>query len=95
MGHRKPPRMCILTRKILPQENLLRIVCTPDNNILLDVSGNMLGRGMYVQKDERMIAQLFDPKKKGLWKHALKCDISEEDMQAIWKDIQKVFLQRL
>ena len=46
-----PMRSCIVTKEKLPKRELLRIVRTPDGNIIPDISGKMNGRGAYIKKD--------------------------------------------
>lgn len=79
----------MITRKVLPREELFRIVRTPDEQIVLDEDGETLGRGMHVSKDPRAVEALFSPKKKGLWRHALKMDISAEAQNLIRQKIEQ------
>ena len=50
-----PLRTCIITREKLPKKELLRIVRTPDGNVIIDESGKANGRGAYVKKDVSVI----------------------------------------
>ena len=45
-----PMRSCVVTKEKLPKGELLRIVKTPEGNILADVSGKLNGRGAYIKK---------------------------------------------
>ena len=40
-----PLRTCIFTKEKLPKRELLRIVRTPEGNIIIDESGKANGRG--------------------------------------------------
>ncbi|MBI5414892.1 YlxR family protein [Candidatus Peregrinibacteria bacterium] len=80
-------RMCIITRKILPKDQLFRIAATKDGKILLDEDGKTLGRGMYVQKNLEIIKNLFSEKKRGLWNWALKREPSAEEREEILRKI--------
>ncbi len=52
MKNRKiPMRSCVVSREKLPKSELLRIVKTPDGNVLVDASGKLNGRGAYIKKD--------------------------------------------
>jgi len=50
-----PLRTCIISREKLPKKELLRIVRTPEGNIIIDESGKANGRGAYIKKDETII----------------------------------------
>ena len=44
-------RSCAITREKLPKKELLRIVRTPEGNVLVDVTGKLNGKGAYIKKD--------------------------------------------
>jgi predicted RNA-binding protein YlxR (DUF448 family) len=44
-------RTCIVTKEKLPKNKLIRIVRTPDLNIVIDETGKQNGRGAYLKKD--------------------------------------------
>ena len=46
-----PLRTCIVTKEKLPKRELLRIVRTPEGNIIIDESGKANGGGAYLKKD--------------------------------------------
>ena len=50
-----PLRTCIISREKLPKKDLLRIVRTPDGNIIIDETGKANGRGAYIKKDVSVI----------------------------------------
>ena len=50
-----PMRSCAVTREKLPKGELLRVVRTPDGEILVDLGGKMNGRGAYIKKDLSVI----------------------------------------
>jgi predicted RNA-binding protein YlxR (DUF448 family) len=43
-----PLRRCIVCREMRPKRELLRIVKSPENDIFIDKTGRMNGRGAYV-----------------------------------------------
>ena len=45
-----PMRMCTGCREMKPKNELIRVVKTPDNEILLDATGKQNGRGAYICK---------------------------------------------
>jgi len=50
-----PLRSCIISREKLPKKELLRIVRTPEGNIIIDETGRANGRGAYLKKDINII----------------------------------------
>ena len=81
-----PLRTCVITREKLPKKDLLRIVRTPEGNVLVDETGKMNGRGAYIKKDIQVLEQA--KKKKTLERH-LECSIEESVYDDIRKNIEK------
>lgn len=52
-----PMRSCIVTREKLPKGDLVRIVRTPDDKVVVDLTGKVNGRGAYLKKDKGVFAQ--------------------------------------
>lgn len=46
-----PMRTCVITHEKLPKQELIRIVRTPDKEIIIDSTGKANGRGAYLKKD--------------------------------------------
>lgn len=46
-----PLRTCVVTNEKLEKRELLRIVKTPEGEILADLTGKINGRGAYIKKD--------------------------------------------
>lgn len=46
-----PLRTCVVTKESLPKQELLRIVRTPEHDVIIDESGKANGRGAYIKKD--------------------------------------------
>ena len=46
-----PLRSCIVCRKARDKSELVRVVRTPDGNVVLDATGKAAGRGAYVCAD--------------------------------------------
>ncbi len=46
-----PMRSCVITKEKYEKRDLLRVVRTPDGNVLIDQSGKANGRGAYLKKD--------------------------------------------
>ena len=49
-----PMRMCVVTREKLPKGELVRVVRTPEGNVIIDESGKANGRGAYLKKDKEV-----------------------------------------
>jgi predicted RNA-binding protein YlxR (DUF448 family) len=50
-----PMRSCIITREKLPKKELIRVVRTPEGNIVVDDTGKANGRGAYLKRDIEVI----------------------------------------
>lgn len=46
-----PLRTCIITKEKLPKKELIRVVRTPNGEVIIDESGKANGRGAYLKKD--------------------------------------------
>lgn len=46
-----PTRTCIITKEKLPKQELIRVVRTPEGNVVVDTTGKLNGRGAYLKKD--------------------------------------------
>ena len=57
-----PQRTCIGCRTVRPKRDLVRIVRTPEGEVLLDSTGKRSGRGAYVCPDESCVEQAFRKK---------------------------------
>lgn len=69
-----PMRRCVATFTQAPKKELIRIVRTPDGNIVLDISGKSNGRGAYLLKT---IEAVQIARKKGSLAKALECSIPD------------------
>ncbi len=45
-----PMRMCLGCNEMKPKRELIRVVKTPDGDVLLDLTGKKSGRGAYICK---------------------------------------------
>lgn len=46
-----PMRTCVVTREKFPKGELVRVVRTPENEVKIDLTGKMNGRGAYLKRD--------------------------------------------
>ena len=75
MNKKIPMRSCVVTKEKLPKSELLRIVKTPEGNVLADISGKLNGRGAYIKRD---ITVLEKAKKSKVLERVLETEISDE-----------------
>ena len=55
-----PERTCVITKEKLPKSELVRVVRTPELNVVVDYTGRTNGRGAYLKKDK----EVFEKAKK-------------------------------
>lgn len=46
-----PMRSCVVTLEKLPKKELIRVVRTPEGNVIIDEFGKANGRGAYLKKN--------------------------------------------
>ncbi len=57
-----PERMCVACRQMKPKFELMRIVKTPDGQILVDTTGKVNGRGVYICKCKQCLEKAYKNK---------------------------------
>ena len=57
-----PMRICIVSREKLPKSELMRIVLTPDGEIVVDDTGKINGHGAYIKKSLEIVDKLHKSK---------------------------------
>ena len=57
-----PMRSCVVTREKLPKGELIRVVRTPEGNVIVDVTGKANGRGAYLKKDLSIFEKAYNSK---------------------------------
>lgn len=55
-----PMRTCVVTHEKLPKQELIRVVRTPEQEVVIDLNGKANGRGAYLKKD----VEVFEKAKK-------------------------------
>lgn len=79
-----PMRMCSGCRESKPKSELIRVVRTPEGNIIVDKTGKVSGRGAYLCKNEECFKKSV--KSKAL-SRALEVNISDDVFLVIAKEI--------
>ncbi len=70
-----PMRSCVVTREKLPKQELIRVVRTPEQDVIVDVTGKANGRGAYLKKD----LEVFEKAKKSkVLDKILEIDVKDE-----------------
>ncbi len=78
-----PMRTCAVTGEKLPKKELLRIVRTPEGEVICDLTGKNNGRGAYIKKDLEVLEKA---RKTKALERKLECTISDE----IYEEVKNV-----
>ena len=81
-----PMRMCVGCREIKPKIELLRVVKTPEGEILLDFSGKVSGRGAYVCPNKECLERAVKQKQLD---RALEVVLDDEVIKDLEKALEK------
>ena len=82
---RVPTRTCVICRERRKKNDLLRIVRTPEGQVVFDRSGRLDGRGAYICDDSDHWSSEDSRDNRGKLKHALKIDIDEPTMMSLYE----------
>ena len=82
-----PLRTCVVTNEKLPKKELLRIVRTPEGEVIPDISGKANGRGAYIKASLEVLEKA--KKNKALSRH-LEVELKEEDYEKIKEVIENL-----
>lgn len=85
-------RTCIGCRAQRGTHDLLRFVCTPQGEVLLDASGRAPGRGVYVCYDVLCLRKGLTPAKLAL---ALKQPVIVPDFDVLYQEVRGLLYKRL
>ena len=75
-----PMRMCAGCRERAPKKELIRVVRTPDGNLLLDARDKAPGRGAYICRKAECLKKA---RKSKALERALNISISPEDYETL------------
>lgn len=81
-----PMRMCVVTREKHPKQELIRVVRTPEGNIIVDESSKANGRGVYLKKDLNVVKMA---KKKNIIGRVLEINIPDQVYEELENIINK------
>jgi hypothetical protein len=75
----------VICRERQKKNDLLRIVRTPEGQVVFDRSGRLNGRGAYICDDSDHWSGKDSRDNRGKLKHALKIDIDESTMRSLYE----------
>ena len=76
--------MCIGCGEMIPKKELIRIVKTPDETVMVDLTGKANGRGAYICKAEVCLEKAVKAKR---LERAFSTQISPEIYETLKKDL--------
>src|SRR5215510_5739103 len=85
-------RTCIGCKAQREARTLLRFVCTPQGEVILDASGHAPGRGIYICCDAVCLRKALKPAKLAL---ALKRPVVAPDFDTVCQEVRRLLYKRL
>ena len=82
-----PMRMCNGCGEMKPKSELIRIVCTPENEVKIDTVGKVSGRGAYICKSAECFKKV---KKSGRLSRTLKAQVSDQVLSLLESEIESI-----
>ncbi|MCL6472521.1 MAG: YlxR family protein [Firmicutes bacterium] len=82
-----PQRTCVGCREAKPKKNLIRIVRTPEHEIIVDPTGKANGRGAYICPKVECLEAAIRSKRLS---RSLEIDISAEELNRIKKELEVI-----
>ena len=82
---RKPQRQCIGCRESKDKNELIRVVKTPEGEIVLDRTGRQNGRGAYLCDNEEC---LLKARKSNALSRSFKMNVPEETYETLERQLQ-------
>lgn len=80
-----PMRKCVVSQERFEKRDLLRVVRTPEGNVIYDKTGKANGRGVYLSKTKQVIEKAL--KTKVLNKH-LETEVPESVFQDLLEAVE-------
>ena len=78
-----PMRSCVVTREKVPKQELIRVVRTPENEVVVDLTGKANGRGAYLKKDLEVFAKA---QKSKVLNRILEVEVKDE----VFEELKKI-----
>ena len=84
---KQPIRRCAGCNEHFPKNELIRVLRTPEGEIVLDLSGKKSGRGVYICKNS---ACLKKARKSRRFEASLECSIPDQVYERLIEEISNV-----
>lgn len=85
-----PMRKCVASQELKPKKDLLRIVRTPEGEVVFDPGGKKSGRGTYLSKDRDCIEKA---KKQNILGKHLQAEVGEGIYDELIRVVEREKLQ--
>ena len=82
-----PMRQCVGCRERKAKYEFIRVVHTPEDEVLLDTTGRKNGRGAYICKNKDCLEKAF---KTGAFNRTFKTEISKEVLDKLRSDMEGI-----
>lgn len=76
-------RSCVVTREKFEKKDLIRVVRTPEGEIVVDKTGKLNGRGAYLKKDKEVFLKAKNNK---ILDRVLETEVSE----SVYEELNKM-----
>lgn len=88
-----PMRTCIVTRKKFPKNDLIRLVHTPDDKVIIDRRGKAKGRGANISQDALLFNAAIE---KGILKRALRLErpLTKEEILSLKQEFKEAIEEK-
>ncbi len=87
-----PLRTCIACRTARPKRELIRVVRTPEGDVVADATGRRNGRGAYLDADPACLERGLAA---GALAHALETEITNDQRERLRQDVAAIASHRL
>lgn len=77
-----PMRSCVVTKEKYPKFELIRVVKTKDNKVIVDITSKANGHGAYLKKDKEVILKA---KKNKILNRVLETEVDENVFDELLK----------
>lgn len=81
-----PMRMCVGCREMKPKKELLRVVRTPEGEVLIDPTGKKSGRGAYICASSACLAKA---RKQKQLERAFECAVDSAAYEALEASVRE------
>lgn len=86
-----PTRTCIGCRNARPKRELMRVVRTPEGDVVADATGRRNGRGAYLDADPKCLESGLSG---GALSRALEVQVTPDQVERLRADVAAIAVQR-